>query len=550
MRESPSISEAIGDEGQPGATPKGRFRLLIASKLTLTLVSAIVFISVVFIVVGIWLIGDRVVTEAQEKVTHDLNAAREIYLSKLRHINDAVRFTADRYLLMSSLFSGDGRYVSEELTRIKEREGLDVLTITDRTGKVLLRTSNPGLRGDDCRHNELVQSVLERKEPVAATEIVLRDELRQEAPALAERAYVRFIATPKARPREETEETAGMMLEAASPILDRNQNLIGVVYGGVLLNRNFELVDKIKETVFQNVVYKGKDIGTATIFLDDLRISTNVRNEDGSRAIGTRIAEDVYERVVEDGLQWLGRAYVVNAWYITAYEPIRDLGGKIIGILYVGVLEQKYNDIKMRMMEIFLAITVVGAIIALAVSSFVSRRISRSLQKLVTASHEVAHGNLDAQVTIRSNDELHELADTFNFMAGALKKRDEKLKEFTRKKIMESERLAIVGQLAAGVAHEINNPLQGIVTYSHVLLDELPQAAEETVEHQRRLGTMRGTRGKPVPVSQHRDRAEAGPESAVAGRGPIANPAGVHEPDHQRRGSHGERRAAPPGFAV
>jgi two-component system NtrC family sensor kinase len=57
----------------------------------------------------------------------------------------------------------------------------------------------------------------------------------------------------------------------------------------------------VKETVFQGVVYKEKDIGTATIFQDDVRISTNVYSEDGERAVGTRVAEDVYERVVLNG---------------------------------------------------------------------------------------------------------------------------------------------------------------------------------------------------------------------------------------------------------
>ncbi len=56
-------------------------------------------------------------------------------------------------------------------------------------------------------------------------------------------------------------------------------------------------------------------------------------------------------------------------------------------------------------------------------------------------------------------------------MASALKERDKQLKEFAKSKIMESERLALIGQLAANVAHELNNPLQGIVTYSHLLLE-------------------------------------------------------------------------------
>ncbi|MBU1181530.1 MAG: cache domain-containing protein [Proteobacteria bacterium] len=449
-------------------------KIPIATKLMLGFLLIVVITSAVFSVVGVQLIGDRIVSEAQDRVRTDLNSAREIYLSQLNHVNDVVRFTADRFFLKDALLSGKIKQAADELIKVKERERLDVLTITDKSGKVLFRTSNPKLFGDDQSHDELVRAVIERIEPFKSTSIIPVNDLRKESPLLAERAYFKFIHTPKERVRKETEETAGMMLKAAVPILDYQNNLIGIIYGGVLLNRNFEIVDKIKQTVFQNVVYEGKDIGTATIFLDDIRVSTNVKNKDGLRAIGTRAAEDVYNQVVKEGKPWTGRAFVVTEWYITAYEPIRNVNNKIIGILYVGILEQKYVDIKSRTIVVFLAITLTGALVSMTLSYFISQKISGSVRKLVAASKEVAHGNLDTKVEIRTKDELRELADSFNLMASALKKRDEKLKEFTKKKIMESERLAIIGQLAADVAHEINNPLQGIVAYSHLLLEKMP----------------------------------------------------------------------------
>lgn len=453
---------------------KSGVRLPLATKLILSFLLVILIISVVFIVVGAQLIGNRIVSEAQEKVRYDLNSAHQMYSSRLSSVNDVVRFTADRVLLMNALLSGDVKLAADELLKIKEREKLDVLTITDKSGRVLLRTSNLSLSGDDQSGNALVSQVLKRKEPVSATAILSADELGKESPLLAARAYFKFIDTPMARVRKESEETSGMMLEAAAPIFDSQSNLLGIVYGGVLLNRNFELVDQIKQTVYQDLKYDGKDIGTATIFQDDLRVSTNVRNDNNSRAVGTRVSEEVYNQVVVKGEPYIGRAYVVNNWYITAYEPIRNIDSQIIGILYVGILEQKYTDLQRETVLVFLAITLAGVLAAMALSYFLSRTISLSIDRLAYASREIARGNLDAKVEIKSNDELQELADTFNFMTTALKGRDEQLREFTTKKIMESERLAMIGQLAANVAHEINNPLQGIVAYSLLLLEKTP----------------------------------------------------------------------------
>jgi two-component system, NtrC family, sensor kinase len=448
-------------------------RQSIATRLTLSLLAIIILSGLLFTVVGVTTISNLIVNEAEDRVKNDLNTARLIYLDKQNRVRQAAEFTAVRTFMEDVLLQ---KNISQDyinvLKSFKAIEGLDVLTFTDSNGIVVLRVNNPDLKGDDQSNQELVHAVLTRRAPAVGTIIFSANDLKNESPQLAAQAHFILVNTPMARPRTETDETAGMMLTAAVPVFSDNKDFIGVVYAGVLLNHNYDIVDEVKQTVFQGAVYKGRDIGTATIFQDDVRISTNVHNADGSRAIGTRIAADVYEQVIVKGKQYIGRAFVVNDWYITAYEPIQDYNGKIIGILYVGILEQKYSDIRNRAILIFLSITLTGVVLSILLALLISRGISSSINKLVTASKQLANGNLEAKVSQVSNDELGELAETFNFMATALKDRDEQLKEFTKKKIMESERLALIGQLSANVAHELNNPLQGIVTYSYLLLED------------------------------------------------------------------------------
>jgi two-component system NtrC family sensor kinase len=464
----------------------------IAVRLMASFLLIIVIIATIFSVVGIRIISNRVVAEAQTRVEKDLNAAREIYLAYMNDIYDVVRFTSARFYLRNALLAGDIQRAAGELESTWAREGLDLLTVTDTNGVVLLRVTNPGVVGDTLAADPLIRAVLEREELVAATVVVPAALLNKECPHIAERAYCEFVETPRARPRQGMVETAGMTLKAAAPIFDYEDNLIGVVYGGILLNRRFEIVDKIKEVVFQGEQYRGRDIGTATIFHDDVRISTNVMNQDGTRAVGTRVSEDVYNRVVIEGGRWIGRAFVVNSWYISAYEPVRDLESRAIGMLYVGILEQPYLDLKRRTSLIFLAIAFGGALLAVGLSFVISRRLSVPIRDLVGAAREVAQGNLDARVKVRSNDELAVLADAFNQMASALRRVKGDLEEWGRTleekvrqrtedlvemqaRVAQSERLASLGMLAAGIAHEINNPLGGILALTALTLEDVPQ---------------------------------------------------------------------------
>jgi len=448
-------------------------KISLRTKLIVSFMAVIVICGLVATLVGLRLIGTGIVGQAQDKVKNDLNSAREIYRGETQDLKDVVRFTALRFFMKDAILESDIERLQGELASIRKAESLDVLTLTDREGRVVVRARNRSVVGDDESGDELVSEILSGKGVVGGTVIVPREELLKEGTNLAEQAYIKFVATPRAKPSRKSEETCGMMIKAAAAVRGYDGSLIGVLYGGKLLNRNYELVDKVKETVYQGVKYKGKDIGTATIFQGDLRVSTNVKREDGSRAIGTRVSKEVYEQVLEKGLPWIDRAFVVNNWYISAYEPIKNIKGQIIGVLYVGVLEEKFTDMRAGAVAVFLAITCGGMLAALVVSSFLAQGVLRPIKRLVYASHQWGKGNLNHRVKSTSKDEIGELAETFNLMASSLKERDDKLREYTSQQIMKSERLATLGQLAAGVAHEVNNPLGAVLMYTHLVLEDL-----------------------------------------------------------------------------
>jgi len=448
-------------------------KIKLRLKLILGFLSVIVIVGVTSTLVGVHLIGDRIVKQAQEKVELDLNSAREVYKDKIRDVSTSIRLTALRFFLNDAISRNDIARLKIELRRIRERESLDILNLTDKDVKVIVRARNPVIYGDDQSDNELVKEAISKKEVVASTLIIPRDELLKEGEDLAEQAYIKLIQTPKAKPISGSEETSGMMIKAAAPVFDYNGNLIGILYGGTLLNRNYEIVDKIKDIVYRGETYRGKDIGTATIFQGDLRIPTNVERKDGTRAIGTRVSKEVNNQVLVKGKPWFDRAFVVNNWYITAYEPIRNIKDEVIGILYVGILEEKFLDMKRQTMLTFLGITFVGIVIAFAISCLLGNSITKPIRLLVSASNKFAKGDMDHRVEYRNEDEIGELGTAFNYMLDSIKERDERLKEYAKKEIMKSERLAMVGQLAAGVAHEINNPLGSILIYSHLLLEDL-----------------------------------------------------------------------------
>ena len=464
----------------------------IQSQLILSFTIAILVPAFITGYVGMRIISDQIFTRAETKTISDLNSAREIYRNKLAQINSVTRLTAVRSLIRDAVKARDRAFLAKDIPKTLYREQLDLLTVIDRSGTVLLRGRNPGLYGDNLLDDRFVDQVIKTRQSLTGTDLISRAQLLKESPDLASQALLNIIPTQKARPRPEQQETSGMMLKSAVPLFDDNDTFLGVLEAGVLLNRNFEIVDKINEIVHEGQEYQGHEIGTATIFQGDLRISTNVRNKDGTRAIGTLVSEEVHGRVLSEGKRWVGEAFVVNASYITAYEPIKDPMGSIVGMLYVGVLKQPFDDVLQRTLITFLGIAFLAILIIVLVSIFLANRLSRPLMTLEEISRKFAEGNYEHKFAAKGPIEIEHLAASLNTMARQLETEKRELEEWAstlEKKVAEraeemkkinaqlfrSEKLASLGKLAAGVAHEIDNPLTGILTNSSLLLEDLEE---------------------------------------------------------------------------
>ncbi|ADK83385.1 integral membrane sensor signal transduction histidine kinase [Desulfarculus baarsii DSM 2075] len=434
-------------------------------RLIVSFVAVALLVGVASFLVGGRLLYEAVLSEAASRVRLDLNAAREIYQSRTRSIELALSVAIAGDQVQRLLTDGDAAALKAWLDRLAREAGLDFLGLAARDGRVLARIGPGPLGGRDV-DLPVVAQALAAGRPMGGTVVMDAASLAAEDPALARRAVVRPVATARADPAPEGARTEALCLAAAAPLSREGLAL----YGGVLLSRDKAIVDTVGQTVFKNESFAGRQLGTATIFLGDLRVSTNVRAPDGSRAIGTRASREVAEEVLGRGGVWSGRAFVAYDWQITAYEPIVDVNGQRVGMLYVGVLEAKYAGLWRQTLMVFALTTLACLVVAVGLGAYLAERITRPVNQLIAASERVARGDFSPEVGPIVRSDLGLLQRGFQEMLLALGERERRQQEESEKRLLQSEKQALVGRLAAGVAHEINNPLTGVLTFTHLLL--------------------------------------------------------------------------------
>jgi two-component system NtrC family sensor kinase len=417
----------------------------------------------------------RSLPQAQDVLAIDLNAAQEAYREYTAHIGDVAHLLAQQRMVRENLQAGAVDNLSTPLQAIRQSEDLDLLVLADLHGTALFPARVQGKPVAQSGLSALIAQAIQQRKEVAATILLSGEELRAASPEMAERARIGVVATPHSPAAGKSSLSEGLLAAAATPVLSDEGELVGVLCAGQLLNRRNSVADRIRSSLYRDERFDGRDVAIVSIFLGDVRIATSATTAQGERAVGTLAAADVYEQVMLKGERWLKSGYVVDDWYLTAYEPIRDQQGKVIGALGLGLLERKFEDLPRRAMLSVLALTIFAALLGIVISYVLSDSIMRPVNKLIAATRRIAADHSPQQIHFDgAPPEIEALGSAFHEMALAIHERDDRLRRQTHEKLMRSDRLAMIGQLAAGVAHEINNPLGSILLFSRLTVQQVP----------------------------------------------------------------------------
>ena len=486
------------------------FTSLRSRLLALTLFPLLLILPGVILLAYLWVneVGYR---QLLMKANTDLAVAHETFVN-----------TRAQYLVRLSLSANDYRYrsditrqllaanttqTSQLQARLERATGFDFVRLLDSQGCLIA--------SQDCSYpaDPLIQQAAVNG-PSSGVQLFSHETLLRLDSSLAKQATIGLISSSV--DHIDMAEQRGMMLHFVYPVMDEQEQLIGYLAAGILMNANHPFVDQISATVYGPGSLPDQGVGTVTLFLDNVRISTNVPhpNRSGQRALGTTVSDQVRQQVLEHGERWLDRAYVVSDWYVSAYEPVTDVHGHRIGMLYAGFLEAPFMSSLYEWLEFLLWLFAAVLMVCIAITLAGARSLAQPFEVMTSVMDRIRDGERLQLPKMTTTTEVNHLAEHFNSMlrqldnqhdkiqaaadqleykvtqrTHALEQRTHELQQHinllnrTRAQLVEQGKLAALGELTAGVAHEINNPTAVILGYMDILTDELGDALTPDMRH-------------------------------------------------------------------
>jgi len=196
-----------------------------------------------------------------------------------------------------------------------------------------------------------------------------------------------------------------------------------------------------------NILYSSKESWDPTrISLDDNQILNRLKELN----LGSRVMETIEYRDREPQLTWIHRLTVGQGLALVLQEPD--------SVLLTGQKEIQWKSFLVGIFVVSLAITLIALF---------ATQITSPLKNLISLMEKAGKGEFTGRIKFKSRDEIGKLAKVFNKMLGDLTDRDRQI-ENAKEKLIQSEKMSAFGQMSAGIAHEVKNPLAGILGYAQI----------------------------------------------------------------------------------
>src|SRR5438552_3400809 len=390
--------------------------------------------------------------------------------------------------------AAERRRMAEMLHRLEREAKISMITVVDLEGRGIVRGNSPEVYGDDT----LMRDYSDSPKPVSSIRRLILNALAGQtiksfeifAPEilaknnLADQARIQLKDWIRPAPADTFEER-GLVMTVAMPLRTSSGKLVGAVVAGRLLNKDLSIVSDIQKLLQDS----------ASIFLGDVRIATTAtipRGENkGQNATGTLLDAD-RDRVLSRG----ELSHVRSDRQMGLYEPLKNYENQVIGAIWIGrppsfidSIDKDQTAIEKtaeRRTNIYIVLAaMISMLVAIAIASFFSKRVTARIDQLRKGAEVIEKGRLDYRLLIDSGDEIELLSKQFNSMASKLEEShqtlERKVEERTRElkesqeAMVQQEKMVGVGQLAAGIAHELDTPLGTIIGYAQMLREDLAQ---------------------------------------------------------------------------
>ncbi|MBV2121752.1 MAG: cache domain-containing protein [Candidatus Thiodiazotropha sp. (ex Ctena orbiculata)] len=440
------------------------------------------------------------------KVNTDLSVAEDNFHRLQQDYLNTLARLAESYTFNTALESKSGGVIHQQLEKIRQQNDFSYLHLLGLDGRITFTTD---AELPQRAHPSPSLLIALQGTPKVEIEIFSAEALETQSRGLADKVALPLLETPRARPTDQQVEERGMMIRALYPVKNSRGVVVAILDGGVLLNGNFKFVDTIRDLVYGPGSLPEGSIGTVTVFLDDVRITTNVPRAANERALGTRVSDEVRTQVLEHGKKWIDRAFVVNDWYISAYQPIIDVNGERVGMLYAGFLEAPSRNALWQALLVLILLFLALMFLSSLLSIRGAKSIFKPLEMMMSVVRATREGYTRRIGQVSSTDEIGVLAKEFDLLLDLLQQRNRQMLEWTdqleekveerttelklknerllsmiqtlketRAQLINAEKLAALGELTAGVAHEINNPTAVMLGNLDLLVAELGKDAE------------------------------------------------------------------------